>query len=88
MGSAAADQDGDPDGVPLTLGEGNGHGCGFGAHGSVVWCGIPLPLVPILSDQWGDRSPLGGQCSDRHNGVNLTLAGTMCGKRYHKLTIC
>jgi hypothetical protein len=32
----------------------------------VVWCGIPLPLVPILSDQWGHRCPLGGRFSDRH----------------------
>lgn len=88
IGSPTSGQDGDPDGVPFTLGKGNGDGGSFVAHRSVVWCGIPLPLVPILSDQWGDLSPLGGQCSDRHNSVNLTLAGTMRGKRYHKLTIC
>ena len=72
IGSPAGGQDGDPDGIPLTLSEGNGHRCGF-VHRSAVWCGIPLPLVPILSDRWGDCSPLGGRFSDRHNDINLTL---------------
>ena len=86
IGSPAGGQDGDPDGVPLTLSEGNGDWCGF-VHG-VVMVRVPVPLVPILSDQWGHRCPLGGRFSDRHNGVNLTLAGTMRRERYNKLTIC
>ena len=49
MGSAAADQDGDPDGIPFTLSEGNSDGCGF-VHG-VVMVRDPSPACayPIRS---------------------------------------